>query len=140
MDPHLTAASVLTVLGAAGGTCKVLYNLILDLKDAPSDIRRQNKKLQHLHENISCLLQVCNELPTDLQLVTHLNGVHEFFQDMRSISLDLEHKKIGLNHGRAGRVKEICKWLLFDRQLKKFFQNLEHYNIIFSHALWAAQL
>jgi hypothetical protein len=140
MDPFSASASTLTMLSAAEGTCKALYNLILELNDAPQSIRCQNKKLQHLHENITSLLQLCDELPKETQLVTHLDGIRDFVQDVNRIKLDIEKRSQALDRGKGTRVKEICKWLLFDRYLKQFFHNLEHYNMIFSHALSAAQL
>jgi hypothetical protein len=140
MDPISTSASVLTLLGAAGGTCKVLYTLILDLKDAPEDIKRQNRKLQRLQENITCLLQICDKLPGELHLAISFDGVQEFIQELNNINVDIEKRKNSLDRGKATRVKEVCKWLLFDRHLRRFLDNLEHYNTIFGHAIAAAQL
>lgn len=147
MDPISIPASLVTLLAASGSTCRVLHSLILNLKDAPGDIRLQNKKLQCLTGTITCLLQVYNVLSKDAQLKAHLTelephvrGVSDFIQEISSIEAKIQRKKASLSRGRVSHAKESCKWLLFDRQLKKFFDNLEHYNIILSHALWAAQL
>jgi hypothetical protein len=140
MDPISTSASILTVLSAAGGTCKVLYNLIFELKDTSHDIRSQNRKLQCLNSTITCLLQVCKKLPKEFQLATHLQGVEEFAHDVSFIDAKIQKRRDSLGRGKIVRVKASCKWLLFDRHLRKFFDNLEHYNIIFSYALWAALL
>jgi hypothetical protein len=140
MDPISTSASILTLLGAAAGTCKVLYALILDLKDAPKDIRWQNGKLQRLQENITCLLKICDKLPGKLHLAISFDGVQEFIQEINNINVDIEKRRNSLDDGKAARIKGVCKWLLFDRHLRRFFDNLEHYNMIFGHAIAAAQL
>jgi hypothetical protein len=140
MDPLSASASVLTVLGAAAGTCKVLYDFIIEFKDAPEEIKWQNRKLRRLEENITCLLEVCDKLPKELQLVTHFHGIQEFVQEVNTINVDIERRKDLLGRGKTARVKEICKWLLLDRHLRRFFDNLEHYNTILSHAISAAQL
>lgn len=140
MEPVSTTASFLTVLGAAGSTCKTLHNLILDLKDADHDIRLQCKKLRCLRTTITCLLQVCDRVSADFQLEPHLYGVDEFIHDIDVISAKLEKRRNSIGDGAVNRAMESCRWLLFDRTLKKFFDNLEHYNMIISHALWAAQL
>ena len=140
MDPLSASASVLTILGAAGGTCKILYDLIVDFKDAPEDMKWQNRKLQRLQENLICLLKTCDKLPNELQLATHFDGMLEFVQQINVINVDIERRTTSLSRGKTARVKEIGKWLLQDRHLKRFFDNLEHYNTILSHAISAAQL
>lgn len=140
MDPLSASASVLTLLGAAGGTCKILYGLIIDFKDAPKEIEWQNKKLQRLLKNITCLLKICDKLPKELELATYFECMQEFVQEINMINVDIERRKISLSRGKTARVKEICKWLLHDRHLRRFFDNLEHYNTILSHAISAAQM
>ena len=93
MDPLSASASVLTVLGAAAGTCKVLYDFIIEFKDAPEEIKWQNRKLRRLEENITCLLKVCDKLPKELQLATHFHGIQEFVQEVNTINVDIERRK-----------------------------------------------
>lgn len=140
MDPVSTTASILTVLGAAGSTCKVIYNAILDFKDAPHDIKLQNKKLQCLHGTINCLLHVCKSLPEEFQLASHLMGMDDFIRDISFINVKIQRQSEALDRRKIIRIKESCKWFLFDRELRKFFDNLEHYNMILSHAVSIAQM
>ncbi|KAI4619240.1 uncharacterized protein J4E87_007828 [Alternaria ethzedia] len=90
MDPLSSAASVLTVLGAAGGTCKILYGLVIDFKDAPEEIKWQNRKLQRLLENITCLLKICDTLPKELLLAPNFECMQEFVQEINIINVDIE--------------------------------------------------
>ena len=66
LDPISATASIITLLGAAGGTCKFLYNFFLGIVDAPSEIRDYSIRLEYLYRTLSTLVQVYSELPKDL--------------------------------------------------------------------------
>lgn len=93
-----------------------------------------------MERNLTFLLHICEKLPPESQLAAHFGGMQEFVQEINIINEEIEKRNHSLSCGKTARVKEVFKWLLFDRHLKRFFDNHEHYNTIFSHAIWSAQL
>jgi hypothetical protein len=140
MDPVSATASILTLLGAAGGSCKFLFNFLHDLSDAPHDIQVQNKKLGCLYETLTALSQMYAQLPADFQSHPHLQGkLLEFAQDLGKVRGRIEVKTTALGKGRRHKVQESFKWLFFDRQLKKLFDSLDHWDMVLSQAMMASQ-
>ncbi|KAF2014999.1 ankyrin [Aaosphaeria arxii CBS 175.79] len=134
MDPISTSASIITVLTAATGTCKFLYDLILDIKDAPKEIQIQRKKLQHLQVSMEHLLKASARLPKGYQLNSTHHGMVAFMRDIEEIQDYLDRRAQASARRGVSRAKESFKWL-FDRRLRKFFDNLEHYDLIFGQAV-----
>jgi hypothetical protein len=143
MDPISFSASLLTLLGAAGGSCKFVYNFILDISDAPSDIHSHTVKLRCLQRTISTLIRVYSHagLPPDLQIDPTLQMyIVDFVQEIEAIKEKIEERQRSLDRGPARHLWERLKWVSSDRQLHKFYQNLDHWNTIFKQAVDATNL
>lgn len=140
MDPVSTTASVVTLLGATGGTIKVIYNAISAIVDAPHEIRMQSKSLESFCSTITSLIHVCEQLPEEFPINLNLCGIEEFIDNAKSLEAKLKAKDARIRSGNIGRVREGCRWLLFDRQLKRFFDSLEHWNIVLCQGLWVTQM
>ncbi|KAH8725180.1 ankyrin repeat-containing domain protein [Phaeosphaeriaceae sp. PMI808] len=140
MDPVSTTASIITLLGATGGTIKVLYNTLHAIVGAPREIRMQSKTLESFCLTITSLTQVCETLPDNFPLHVNLCGIEEFINEAKKMENRLKTKAARVQCSNIGKLHESCKWLLFDRQLEKFFNSLEHWNIILSQALWVVQI
>ena len=143
MDPASFSASILALLGAAGGSCKFIYNFILDISDAPANIHSQTVKLRCLHQTISSLIQVYDnpDLPPDLQMDPTLRlHIINFVHEIETIKAKIQSKARTLEKGRAHRLWARLKWLSSDRQLRKFYNSSDHWNTIFSQAVSRTKL
>lgn len=141
MDPLSASASILTILGAAGGSVKFLHQFILDFKDTPTELRSYSSHLECLHCTITCLMQVYDNLPPTFRLDARIAGwAAEFMEETTAVRSILEKKVVSMSEGRGQRVRESLRWMLFDRKVRKFFASLEHWNMIFSHAAAASQM
>lgn len=141
MDPISASASMLTILSAAGGSVKFIHSFIISLQDAPSELRAHNAQLDCLHRTIAFLEKVCTELPKDFQLDASLHThIVNFTREVNLVRAIVEEKNAMMGKGRGYRIRESFRWLLFDRQLKKFFNSLDHWHTIFSQAISASQL
>lgn len=85
-DPILVTAGALTLLAAAGSSAKFLYNLVFEIHDAPSEIRSQNTKLRLLHQTVSDVKRVYDNLPQAVELESRLRtDIIEFIEEIDSI-------------------------------------------------------
>jgi hypothetical protein len=140
MDPVSTVASIITLLGATGGTIKVVYDTINTFADAPREIKAQRNSLESFCLAIDNLKQVCEQIPSEFPLKLDLCGIEELIEEARSLERKLKVKSVRVAANKSGRVREGCKWLLFDQQSKKFFKSLDTWNIILSQASVGAQM
>jgi hypothetical protein len=142
MDPVSVSASVVTLLAAAGGSCKFLHAFVLDIADAPQDIRKQNEMLNCLTHTLTRLSQVCSEIPENFRFETPLHEwIARFSTEVSSTRDRIEVRAASLDHGRyIRRIQGSFRWVIFDRQLRKFYGSLEHWNIVFSQACNALQM
>lgn len=140
MDPISSAASVITLLGAAAGTIKVIHDAVNSIIDAPRDIRTQSERLGFLSITLASIVQTCKQLPGDCQLDLELCGIGELVKDAILLEGKLSARGTRMVRSSLGRVHESCKWLLFDRQLKRFFEYLDQWNTILSQVFLVAQM
>lgn len=142
MDPVGGVASILTLLNAAAGTCELLHTLVLDIKDASRDIRAQNEKLHCLHMTITQLAAIYAKLPEESQRGAPWHRwIEDFAVEVAFIRDKVQRKVASIENASLGiRLQEGCRWILFDRQLRRFYESLEHWNIVFSQAVSVSQL
>jgi hypothetical protein len=140
MDPLSVTASAITLLGAAGGTIKVVYNAISTFKDAPREIKAHSKSLESFCFTIDNLKLACEQIPNEFPLNLDRCGLEELTQEARVLEKKLKTKSARVTANNVGRWHEGCKWLLFDLQTKKFFKSLDTWNIVLFQALWTAQM
>jgi hypothetical protein len=140
MDPVSTIASVLTLLGAAGGTIKFIHSSITAIIEAPDDTKRQNRRIECLSITLTNVVRACEQLPDEFRLDLKLCGIEEFIVDTKSIEAKLTAKRIRTTSSTMLKFHESCKWLLSDREFKRFFESVDHWNTILSQALWALQM
>jgi hypothetical protein len=135
-DPISATASVLTMLGAAGGTSKFLYNLIVDIADAPSEIRAHMIRFECLNRTLSTLIQTYGSLPQDIPPDTVLcDRLSQFLEEAERIRTKFQGKTEASTFG----IRERCRWLYSDRHLKKFLASLQQWDMIFTQAILAVQ-
>lgn len=131
-DPISFTASVLTLLAAAGGSCKFLYNFVLDIQDTPVEIQTQTIKLRCLHQTISNVIRVYDGLPQEIQLESHVRSdIVGFIEEIENIKTSVHEKDRKLNLGRMHHWKEKLKWLSYDRQITKFYSSLDQWEKVF---------
>ena len=143
MDPVSFAASLLTLLGAAGATCEFVYNFILDISNVPDEIRLQAIKLRCLHQSISTLVSFYrrDDLPPELQLDPFLErNVRNFLDNVRGVEAKFQNSSARLDRSRTCHLLEKLTWLSSDRQLRKFYSSLDDWMIIFSTAVSTTEL
>lgn len=141
MEPVGASASILTLLGATGESCKFIYNLYVDLSDAPKDIQTQTKKFQSFNLTIQQLIVAYEKLPSDFEVDIRLQKEIATFQiEVTSMKIRLERRFDAMRQSRSLRWKECCKWLLFDRQLNKFLNTMDHWYMIMNQAATIAQM
>jgi hypothetical protein len=140
MDPISTVASVVTLLGAAGGSCKFFYEFIYDIIEAPVEIRACNTRLESLDCTLSTLLQIYSSLPQDTPVDTILIiRIQEFLDETKAVQGRVGAISSWTSLGRGQRMRARCRWLATDRRLQKFFASLEQWNTVFSQAMLAVQ-
>lgn len=143
MDPVSFAASLLTLLGAAGATCEFTYNFILDISDVPDEIRSHAIKLRCLHQSISTLMNLYgrDDLPPEMQLDPFLErNVRHFLDNVRVVETKFRNSSVRLDRSRTRHLLERLKWLSSDRQLRKFYSSLDDWILIFSAAVSTTKL
>ena len=141
MEPIGGTASVLTLLAAAGGTCKFLYSTFSDLADAPRNIQACNAKLRRLDMSVQRLLQAYQKLPPDFALDEQLwDEFTRFKKEIDSFKTTIEAKGAKVKKSRRQAVRESCKWLLFDRHLTRFSESLDHWNQFLCQTAQATQV
>jgi len=133
MDPVSLSASFVTLLASGAASCKFIYNSLLDFSDAPLEIATQAAKLKCLHGTILSTVEAYSKLPPDLHLDPNLEDqIQRFVLHVEKIKVIIENKSYGLNRSRSHHLRERCLWLSSDRKLRKFYESLDHWNIIFS--------
>ncbi|KAF7674549.1 hypothetical protein GT037_007309 [Alternaria burnsii] len=140
MDPISTAASVLTLLGAAAGTIKFIHDKINSIVDAPDDIKRQSERLGHLSITLASVVHACEQLPDDCQLTVELRGIGELIEVAKSLKAKLITRESRMKKNNFDKIYESCKWLLADRQIKRFFDSLDQWNTILLQTLGVIQV
>lgn len=142
MDPLSASASVLTLLAAAGSSCGFLHSLVVNISDAPQDIKRQNETLRCLHHTLMHLSQIYASLPEEHRLETPLHEwISNFATEVSSIRSKVDDRAKSLQKGqRIRRFQESLRWIPFDRHLRKFFESLDHWNVVFQQACAALQM
>ncbi|CAG5165756.1 uncharacterized protein ALTATR162_LOCUS6835 [Alternaria atra] len=140
MDPVSTIASVITLVGATGGTIKVIHDTITSIKDAPKDIRRQCKRLECLCVTLNSIVRTCQHLPDDCQVDIDLCGIEEFIEEAQVLEANLSDRRTRVAGRNIAKLHESCKWLLFDRQLKRFFESLDQWDSVLPQALLVVQI
>ncbi|ORY06033.1 hypothetical protein BCR34DRAFT_41658 [Clohesyomyces aquaticus] len=134
MDPVGFVASILTLLAAAGATTEFVYNALLDIRDAPDDIRSHAIKLRCVHQSISGLMRLYRDrtLDPELQLDPFLKKhLTLFLHETSDIETRLKKSSDMLSGTKRQYVKERLSWLSTDRRLHKFYDNLDIYLKIF---------
>lgn len=141
MEPVGATASMLTLLAAAGQSCKFLYTLSVDLSEAPKDIQNQAVKLQSFDLTVQQLLKAYEKLPPEFEVDARLRAeIARFESEVTSMRIKIERKLDASRQSRKHQFRESCKWLLFDRQMTKFLQSADHWSLIMSHAAMTAQM
>jgi hypothetical protein len=140
MDPVSATASVVTLLSVTSGTIKVVYNLLIAFVDAPHEIMMQIRSLESFCTTINSLRNAYERIPDEFALKVDLGGIEELVEEAKSLTTKLNTQTVRITSGHIGRARESCKWMLFDRQSRKFFKSLGRWDIILSQALWAAQM
>jgi hypothetical protein len=140
MDPVSTIASVITLIGATGGTIRVIHDTITSIKDAPKDIRRQCKRLECLCVTLNSIVRTCQHLPDECQVDIDLCGIEEFIDEARALEANLNARRVRVAGKNIAKFHESCKWLFSDRQLKRFFESLDQWDAILSQALQVVQM
>jgi hypothetical protein len=141
MEPIGLAASILTLLTAAGESCKFLHHVYVDLREAPQGMRTQATKLQcfalSIHQSIDTYKKLPKEFEIDLRL---RDEIEQFEREISAMKVKIESRLDASNQGRRQRAKQSCKWLLFDREMNKFLQSVDHWSNIMSQVTAVAQL
>lgn len=140
MDPISTAASIITLFGAAGATFRAIHDLINDISEAHQEIKAQCQIIGSFCLTLTNLLQFCANLPDEFPLDLDLCGVQEFISKAENMEAQLKAKLENAKGNRARKFRESCKWLLFDRSLDRFMRSLSRWNDVLTQALLITQM
>ena len=143
MDPTSFAASVLTLLGAAGASCEFIYNFMLDISELPEEIHSQARKLHCLKQSISNLIKIYeqNAAPHELYLDPFLKEqLKRFLDDTGEIESRIRKSSSRLDQSRAYHIWERLSWISSNRQMRKFYSTLDEWLKIFSTAATETQM
>lgn len=143
MEPASFAASILTLLAAAGATTEFVYNFILDIENIPEDIHSQAIKLQCLHQAFSSLVDTytSDASLSEVRLDPYLQGHLELFTiEIHELERKFRRSSTGLSSGRKQQLLARLKWLSSDRELRKFNSKLDDWMKIFSTAVHTTQM
>jgi len=141
MEPLGLAASILTVLAAAGGSCKYLHNILLDLTEAPHHVQVQATKLKCLEITVRQLIQAYQKPPQGFQVEPWLREEFEKFErQVTTMKAKMGNRAELMVGTRRKRWRESCKFILLDREMNKFLVSVDHWSLIMAHAASSAQL
>lgn len=138
MDPVSFAASLVTLLGLASAATEIVYNSILDIRDAPKEIRSQAVKLQCLHKTLRDLLAQYTRYAGNAQLYIDPlleDNLREFLGDIQDLEVKLKNSSSKMSGSRKQHLRERLTWLSSDRKLRKFYDSLDEWNGIFNAAI-----
>jgi hypothetical protein len=134
-------ASILTLLAAAGQSCKFFYDKYVGFSDVPEDVQRIATRLYFLHSTIRQLIEAYKKLPKNFIIDTQLqNSVAQFDCEVRSMSLEIEGILKAMSQGKGEQLQERCKRMLYHKQMNKFHHSVDYWSSVMTHAVMAAQL
>jgi hypothetical protein len=140
MDPVSAVASIITLLAAAGSSCRFLHDFIHTLAEAPAEMQSQNTRLESLHRAFSNLLQIYSSLPQDTPVDTVLTSrINEFIREISTVKERVVANNVLITPGRRHNIRARFKWLASDHQLQKFLASLQQWNVVFSQEMLAVQ-
>jgi hypothetical protein len=143
MDPVSLAASLVTLLAAAGAICEFAYNFILDISEVPDEVHTQAIKIRCIRQSFSSLVRFYerSDLPPELHLDPFLeNSIRNFLKDISVFETEMVRKSTGLVKSRTRHLKERLTWLSSDRRVRKFYSALDDWMKIFSAAVHTTEL
>jgi hypothetical protein len=143
MEPASFAASILTLIAAAGATTEFVYNFILDIENIPEEIHSQAIKLQCLHQTFSTLMDTYTNdaLHAEVQLDPYLQShLKLFVVAIHDLEKKLRRSSTSLSGGRKQHLWARMKWLSTDRELRKFYDKLDDWMRIFLTAIHTTEM
>jgi len=141
MDPLSGSASIVTLLGIAGSCCGSLCASLRSFSDAPADIRYQCVSIQSLQTTFKDLGALYADVPASYQFNRGLaSKVSEFLGKTQDAEKKIALANAMLSRGTTIRTWTRLKWsLTTHRWLKRLFDDLEFWNMIFSQEVAAVQ-
>jgi hypothetical protein len=143
MEPASFAASILTLLAAAGAASEFVYNFILDIDDIPEEIHSQAIKIQCLHGTFTSLINMythdtqLSEVQLDPFFQAHLES---FMSEIHALETKLRRSSTKMSSSRKQQVWAKLKWLSSDRKLRKFYSKLDDWMRVFLTALHTTEM
>lgn len=135
------AASILALLIAAEKSCVFIHDVYVDLRDAPKDIRTQATKLDCLALMMRQLGETYKKLPKEFEIdIWLLHEIEEFDREIGATKAKVKSRLDRIEQGKKQKLKESYKWLLFDKEMKKFFESVDRWSMIISQAATVVQL
>lgn len=138
MDPVSFAASLVTLLGLASAATEIVYNSILDIRDAPKEIQSQAIKLQCLQKTFADLLAQYEPYASNAQLrvdpFLEFN-LRNFLGEIQVLEDKLKSSSVRMGASRKQHLRERLTWLSSDRKLRKFYDSLDEWSSIFNAAI-----
>ncbi|OAL49194.1 ankyrin [Pyrenochaeta sp. DS3sAY3a] len=143
MEPISSAASILTLLAAAGSTCDFVYNFMLNIREIPEEIHSQATKLRCVHQSITALLAIYShkDISPDWQLEPIFEtNFRDFLLEVKDLENRIQKNSTLMKSSRTQRVWERLTWLSSDRRLRKFYNSLDDWVRIFSMEVQTTQM
>lgn len=142
MDPLSVTASVLTLVAAAGQSCKFVSSLVRQVNGAQDEIKKQCLVIDALSTTFVKMGTLLGTLPGTVQASSEIvRSLEDFVKEVRAIEV-LAHDSNQLVGGRNGQ--SLCarvKWVLIgEKRWERFIKDLVIWNTVFSNELKMIQM
>lgn len=136
-DPISIAASLISILTLAGGTCRQLSEYFTRIARVPATVRHCSLWLTTLASTFDKLKTLGSEIRLYHQSIELPEG---FNGRLRECTVDLQaiERRVGRVRQNLGKNRVLCTWtrvkytILDERCLQEFFQRLQMYQSTFS--------
>lgn len=136
-DPLSIAASLIAVLGLAGGVCRQLSDYFNRIAKVPTTVQHCSAWLATLASTFDKIQLLGSEIHLLNQPIQLPEGFHhrlnECTADLQAIERRVDRIRKNLGRNRALRTWARVKYTMLDEQcLQEFFQRLQMYQSMFS--------
>jgi hypothetical protein len=133
MDPLSITANTVAVVGFAGQSCRLLYEFLRTVSDAPQEIQQHITALKALSSTFAGIQTLGQHMPAELAWSSGFRArLSECMADFQATEIKMKKLNEHLEKGRLRRTWARVKWSSSDHYLRRFFTRVQAYHTTFS--------
>ena len=132
-DPLSVTANLVAVIGIAGQSCRLLFEFLQTVSEAPKEIQQQITALKALSSTFRGIQTLGQHMPAELAWSSEFHALLlECMTDLRAMESKMKKLNEHLERGRMRRTWARLKWSSSDLDLRKFLARVQTYHTTFS--------